>query len=366
VLRRFTECLRAWLPVRRRANLAGYSMWGASLVLFAGANAVAFALGASLWRAGAITLGTVYLIFNYTELLRRPIERLRTQLADLQQAGASIARVTELFNLESAIRDGVGTTLPPGALAVSLDHVTFGYGADAPVLHDVTLDLLPGRVLGLLGRTGSGKTTIARLLCRLADPTAGVVRLGGVSERDTRLDELRDRVALVTQDVQLFQGTVRDNVTFFNPAVPDARIVAALDTLGLSAWFCALPAGLDSELTAAGSGLSAGEAQLLALVRVFLKDPGLVILDEASSRLDPATETLLERAMDALLAGRTAVVIAHRLATVTRADEILILEDGRIAERGARAELAADPNAHFARLLRADMVTVEDGKERSD
>ncbi|MGN6360587.1 MAG: ABC transporter ATP-binding protein [Thermomicrobiales bacterium] len=360
-LRRFTERLRAWLPVRRRANLAGYSMWGASLALFAGANAVAFALGASLWRAGAITLGTVYLIFNYTELLRRPIERLRTQLADLQQAGASIARVTELLNLESAIRDGVGTPLPPGALAVSLDHVTFGYGAEAPVLHDVTLDLAPERVLGLLGRTGSGKTSIARLLCRLADPTVGVVYLGGVPLRDASLDELRDRVSLVTQDVQLFQGTVRDNVTFINPAIPDARIIATLDTLGLASWFRALPKGLDSELLGVDGSLSGGEAQLLAFVRVFLRDPGLVILDEASSRLDPATETLLERAIDALLAGRTAIVIAHRLATVARADEIAILEGGRIVERGERARLSGDAASRFARLLQTDLAADRDG-----
>jgi ATP-binding cassette, subfamily B, bacterial len=361
VLRRFTERLRAWLPVRRRANLAGYSMWGASLALFAAANALAFALGASLWRAGAITLGTVYLIFNYTELLRRPIERLRTQLADLQRAGASIARVTELLNLESAVPDGAGAPLPPGALAVSLEHVTFGYGPEAPVLHDVTFHLARGRVLGLLGRTGSGKTSIARLLCRLADPTAGAVRLGGVPVRETRLEDLRDRVALVTQDVQLFQGTVRDNVTFFNPTIPDARIVAALDALGLAAWFRALPQGLDSKLLGAGSSLSGGEAQLLAFVRVFLKDPGLVILDEASSRLDPATEMLLERAIDALLARRTAIVIAHRLATVARADEIAILEGGCIVERGERARLVSDATSRFARLLQTGLAADRDG-----
>jgi ATP-binding cassette subfamily B protein len=182
-----------------------------------------------------------------------------------------------------------------------------------------------------------------------------------VPVRETSLEELRDRVALVTQDVQLFQGTVRDNVTFFNPTIPDARIVAALDALGLAAWFHALPQGLDSKLLVVGSSLSGGEAQLLAFVRVFLKDPGLVILDEASSRLDPATEMLLERAIDALLARRTAIVIAHRLATVARADEIAILEGGCIVERGERARLVSDATSRFARLLQTGLAADRDG-----
>jgi ABC-type multidrug transport system fused ATPase/permease subunit len=206
-------------------------------------------------------------------------------------------------------------------------------------------------VLGLLGRTGSGKTTIARLLFRLYDPTEGAVRLGGVDVRAPRLAELRRRVGVVSQDVQLFHATVRDNVTFFDPSVPDDRIVAVLDEVGLGPWLRRQPRGLEAELRGAG-GLSAGEAQLLAFARVFLKDPGLVVLDEASSRLDPATERLLERAVDRLLAGRTAIVIAHRLATVARADRVLILEAGRVAEAGARAALAADPASRFARLLR--------------
>ncbi len=353
VMRRFAERLRAWLPIRRRASLVGYSMWVGTMALFAIGNALAFALGAGLLRAGAITLGTVYLIFAYTELLRRPIDRVRLQLEDLQRADASIRRVAELFAIESKVRDGAGAPLPPGALAVALDGVTFGYDADAPVLRGVTLDLAPGRTLGLLGRTGSGKTTIARLLLRLYDPTAGEVRLGGVPLRETGLADLRRRVAIVTQEVRLFQGTVRDNVTFFDPAIPDARIVAALADLGLSGWLGALPDGLDTELEAEGGGLSAGEAQLLAFVRVFLKDPGLVILDEASSRLDPATEALIERAVAGLLAGRTAIVIAHRLATVRRVDEILVLEGGRIIEHGPRERLVAEPGSRFAGLLRA-------------
>jgi ATP-binding cassette subfamily B protein/ATP-binding cassette subfamily C protein len=216
-------------------------------------------------------------------------------------------------------------------------------------------------VLGVLGRTGSGKTTLARLLLRLYDPTAGTICLGGVPAPAARLHALRRRVGMVTQDVQLFQASVRDNLTFFNRAISDVQIMDALDGLGLRDWLRGLPDGLDSEL-GAGIGLSAGEAQLLAFTRVFLRDPGLVILDEASSRLDPATEQLVERAVSKLLhpkhGQRTGIIIAHRLATVQRADDILILEGGRMLEYGPREQLARNSDSRFAQLLRTGMEEV--------
>jgi ABC-type multidrug transport system fused ATPase/permease subunit len=382
VMQQFHGLLRDWLPLQRKAGLAGYSMWMTTLLLFAAGNAVAFGLGAYLYQAGAITIGTVYIIFYYTELLRQPIEQIRTQLQELQKAGASIERVEELFHTRSRLVDGPGAGIPAGALAVEVANVSFQYQDDprtegrvlrtekstssvlepqSSVLSDISFTLAPGRVLGLLGRTGSGKTTLARLLLRLYDPTSGAVCLGGVPATAARLGELRQRVGMVTQDVQLFQASVRDNLTFFNPTISDARIMDALDELGLGDWLRGLPAGLDTEL-GAGGGLSAGEAQLLAFARLFLSSPGLVILDEASSRLDPATEQLVERAVGKLLrpAGvrRTGIIIAHRLATVQRADDILILDDGRVLEYGAREQLARDPESHFARLLRTGMEEV--------
>jgi ABC-type multidrug transport system fused ATPase/permease subunit len=213
-------------------------------------------------------------------------------------------------------------------------------------------------VLGVLGRTGSGKTTLTRLLFRLYDPDAGAIRLGDVDIRHASLADVRRHVGMVTQEVQLFNASVRDNLTLFNRRVADEAIVRALREIGLWEWFQSLPDGLDTQLGPAGGGLSAGQAQLLALTRVFLRDPGLVILDEASSRLDPATERLLERAIDRLFANRTGIVIAHRLGTVQRADDILILEHGRIAEYGRRKELAANPNSRFAHLLRTGLEEV--------
>lgn len=209
-------------------------------------------------------------------------------------------------------------------------------------------------MLGILGRTGSGKSTLTRLLFRLYDPDLGSVWLGDMNLRDLRLDDLRQRIAMVTQDVQLFQATVRDNLTFFNRSISDEQLEHVLKQLRLWEWAQSLPNGLDTQL-AGGQSLSAGEAQLLAFARVFLKDPGLVILDEASSRLDPATEMLMERAVDRLFAERTGVVIAHRLKTVQRADDILILENGCVVEFGPRVALMNDPGSRFYHLLQTGL-----------
>jgi ATP-binding cassette subfamily B protein len=288
-------------------------------------------------------------------MLRLPLERLSRQMNSFQQATGGIVRVRELLATRARVADGPGAPFPQGALSVELDRVSFAYGAE-PVLRGVSCRVAPGEVLGLLGRTGSGKSTVSRLLFRLHDPTEGAVRLGGTDLRQARLDDLRRRVGLVTQDVQLFQGTLRDNVALFDRAVADARLGEVFAELGLDGWVRALPSGLDTPLGAGGRGLSAGESQLVALARVFLKDPGLVVLDEASSRLDPQTERLIERAVTRLLAGRTGVVIAHRLTTVQRADRVLILDDGRVAELGRPADLARDPASRFARLLRAGIT----------
>jgi ATP-binding cassette subfamily B protein len=195
-------------------------------------------------------------------------------------------------------------------------------------------------------------------LFRLHDVSAGAVILGGTDIRDARLDELRRRIGLVTQDVQLFAGTLRENVTLFDEAITDAELFDVFSALDLDQWLAELSDRLDTILGSTGRGLSAGEAQLVALARVFLKDPGLVVLDEASSRLHPHTEQLLERAMGRLLSGRTGIVIAHRLATVKRVDSVVILDAGRIAEHGRRGDLTNDPESQFSRLLRAGMREV--------
>jgi ATP-binding cassette subfamily B protein len=286
-------------------------------------------------------------------MLSGPLGQLTRDVQDFQSAGASLVRAQQLLDEPLRLRSRIGHALPSAALAVALRHVTFGYDPTRPVLRDVTFELEPGDVLGLLGRTGSGKSTIARLLFRLHDPDEGTIRLGGLDLRDARLEDVPSRVGLVTQDVHLFRATLRDNLTLFDPRVPDARLRETLDLLGLAEWYGLLPSGLDTVLGAGAVGVSAGQAQLIAFARVFLKDPGLVILDEASSRLDPATERLVEVATVRLLTGRTAIIIAHRLTTIARVDRVVILDEGRIIEAGPRAGLAADPQSHLARLLKA-------------
>ncbi len=323
----FALALRGWLQAELKAGRGMAVMLVVSFGLLAVGMTTAFGIGLVLVKAGLITVGTAYMIFFYAEQLRRPTEQIVSQIQDLARASASISRIRDLLALHSAVADGAGEPLPAGALALEVERLTFGYTPGSAVLDNLSFALKPGEVLGLRGRTGSGKSTLARLVARLYDPSGGQIRLGGVDVRTVRLTDLRRRVGVVTQEVQLFRGTLRDNLTLFDATIPDSRIWSALAELGLREWADTLPNGLDTEL-AGGGGLSAGEAQLLAFARVFLKDPGVVILDEASSRLDPATEQRLEQAIDRLLRGRTAIVIAHRPATLRRADRVLSLADG--------------------------------------
>jgi len=363
VVERFTRHLREWLPASVRGFMGWAHLWSTNIVLFSALTALVYWLGFRFFGEGALSIGSVYLVFSYGELMRQPMDRIRTQMQDLQKAAAALTRVEALLALESRLPQDGTTPLPTGALSVAFEGVSFAYrdGDDASgeiVLHDLDVALEAGRTLGVLGRTGSGKTTLVRLLTRLYDPVGGTVTLGDVALRHTNMTDLRRRVGMVTQDVQLFRATVRDNLTFFDQEMDDRKIHAVLDELGLSDWVQALPHGLDTTLEAGGGGLSAGEAQLLAFTRIFLRDPGLVILDEASSRLDPVTEQLIERAVDRLMAGRTGIVIAHRLSTVTRADDILILEGGRVVEFGNRRALAGDPDSRFSFFLRVGMEEV--------
>lgn len=382
------------------------SGWMAQALAYAVTNFVyvigyglGLAMGAYLYLQGEVTIGAAFVLVYYVGMLADPLDALRDQGEVFQHATVGVRRVSRLFDQQPQVDDTGVYRLPSGPLQVTFDRVSFVYtdgdeqdeaGHGAPdrlgvgqygmefsdaaltverramsdgagrrlTLSDIALDLAPGRVLGVLGRTGSGKTTLTRLLYRLYDPSEGSIRLSGSDLRAVSLQDLRRRVGVVTQDVQLFQATLRDNLTFFDREIEDARIEAALEELGLLDWVRAMPEGLDSMLSAGGRGFSAGEAQLLAFTRLLMREPGLVILDEAASRLDPITERRLEAAIDRLLQNRTAIIVAHRLHTVSRADDILILGEGRVLEYGRRAALSAQADSHFARLLRSGLEEV--------
>jgi ABC-type multidrug transport system fused ATPase/permease subunit len=423
VMARLYPLLNTHAQLRTRTYTLSTVVGATSTLLFVLALAGSMGLAAMSYQAGAMTIGMVFTLVYYVGLLESPLDSVRRHLSYIQRALAGVNRTREFFILRPEVGDRATTAsaaLPAGAPGVVFDGVSFAYKdrrqntdhrpheepadketvvhgpssvvdiLDTPtVLHNISFAVGPGRVLGVLGRTGSGKTTLTRLLFRLYDVDEGTIRLeidqtaddrpqttesstatvvrrpsSVVDIRDISLADLRRHVGMVTQDVQLFAATVRDNLTLFNnydpnrPAIDDDHIIGTLETLGMDDWYRGLPDGLDTVLESGGKGLSAGEAQLLAFTRVFLRDPRLVVLDEASSRLDPGTEQLLERAIDRLLESRTGIIIAHRLRTVQRADDILILEDGRVVEFGPRAALAADPDSRFYRLLQTGLEEV--------
>ncbi len=375
VMRQFYIFMQKVLQSTRRAAMMVNFIMNMMIFLFTLGTATAFAIGAFLFLHNTITIGSVYVIFYYTTMLERPINAIVRQIEDLQKAGAGIVRIQQLFAFQSKIQERPVNlkSLPSGgkALAVTFRGVTFGYddgpeaGQKEYVLKDLSFQIQPGRVLGLLGRTGSGKTTLTRLLFRLYDPDSGEIAIqpihsseGNLDIRDLPIHALRGQVGMVTQTIQLFNASVRDNLTFFDRDILDEKILCGIEELGLGKWFRTLPQGLDSMLASGGGGLSAGEAQLLAFVRVFLKDPGLVVLDEASSRLDPASEALVGQAVRRLVEGRTAIIIAHHLSTVQQADEIMILENGSIVEYAPRQQLANDPKSHFSQLLQTGLEEV--------
>ena len=358
VMKGFFDHMWSWFRVSVRAEAVASVVTNTALFVNSAGLAVSLLVGAYLFYEDWITIGTVFLIYQYARLLTRPVIVVSHEMEGLQRAGASVIRIHDLLRTRREVIDGRGVRFPDGPLSVRFDSVSFAYNSGESVLRDVTLDLRPGRLLGLLGRTGSGKTTMTRLLFRLYDPDEGRLLIGGKDIREARLSDLRDRVGLVPQDVRLFHGTVRDNLTFFDRSVPDAHLLDVLGEMSLTRWYDSLPEGLDTMLQPDGGGLSSGEAQMLAFARVFLKNPGLVILDEATSRLDSSTEASIKRAIDRLAQGRTVLIIAHHLATIRRCDDIVILENGRLVEAGEREILASDPTTRFHRLLQTGLEEV--------
>ena len=312
------------------------------IVELAGVTGIALivGVGGGFVSADIVTVGTVAAFVLYLNNLFEPIQQLSQLYNTLQQAGAALQKLFELLDERPSIAERPGAVDLPEQGGLELEHVSFGYG-DRDVLHDVSLQVPLGERLALVGPTGAGKSTLAKLIARFYDPREGRIDYGDVDLRDATLRSLRERIVVVPQEGFLFAGSVRDNIVVGKADATDEEVHDAIAALGLEDRFAALPEGLDTEVRERGTRLSAGERQLVSLVRAALADPSLLVLDEATSSLDPGTERTVERALGHLTEGRTVVVVAHRLSTAARADRIAVVDDGCIAELGTHDELIA-------------------------
>jgi putative ABC transport system ATP-binding protein len=314
-----------------------------------------------LGLAGDISAGTLVAFLFLVTLFVAPVQTASEVLNEAQNAVAGFRRVLDVIDTEPDVRDpalaGAGSVreLPPGPLGVRFEHVSFRYAPGSrKALDDVTLTIEPRQRVAIVGETGSGKTTFAKLVTRLMDPVEGRVLLGSDAGGWVPLDEvafasLRSRVVMVPQDGFLFDATVGENVRYGRPGMTDAQVTTAFEELGLGTWVEGLADGVATPVGQRGESLSAGERQLVAVARAYVADPDLLVLDEATSAVDPATERRLTRALDTLTNGRTTLTIAHRLSTAERADDVLVVEAGRVAQRGTHAELV-DAEGPYARL----------------
>ncbi len=351
-LRQMEEYIQQQIRHGRLAYSLGGLVWPCTLFTTGLGSGFMLAWGGYLFLTGQMTLGTVYLIYAYMNLMLWPIEDLSHQLEELQKAGGSLVRIEELRQEKTSLHYGTRTDMGPSPVSVRFQQVYFRYADDTKaVLKNVDFALAPGHTLGIAGRTGSGKTTIGRLLARTHDPDQGQILLNGQNLQEFDQETLRRKVGVVTQNVQFFSGTLRDNLCLFDASYTDPQLEDALRELNLLPWLQAQSQRLDTPMSSYALDLSAGEAQRLALARIFLRDPDVVILDEAVASLDPATEEEVEEALQKLLRNRTGIVIAHKMKSLEKVDEVLILDQGEMLEYGTRRELLALPQSRLNHLI---------------
>lgn len=320
-------------------------------------------------RFDLLTAGQLVAFMFLISLFSAPVRMMIEMLNEAQNAVAGWGRVLSVLDTPADVSDPGGAIdpftgerlpavegareLPTGALGFEVRDLRYSYPNGPEVLHGLTLDIAPRSHVAIVGETGSGKTTFAKLLTRMMDADSGEILVGGVPVNKVPFASLRSRVVLVPQEGFLFDSTVRENLRFGRPAATDGEIVQALNELGLRDWYESLPAGLDSTVGQRGEALSAGERQLVSLARAYLMDPDVIVLDEATSAVDPAADVRLQAAIEGLSRGRTTITIAHRLSTAERADQIIVLEKGHLAEHGTHAEIVGLEGGIYARLHRA-------------
>jgi len=337
--------VKAW----RRASFVNIRLFAFLPLAQALALIVVLLAAASMYRHGTISIGTITAFVLYLIQLFDPIGRFTEWLGEFRSGLAALAKIVGLLEVPSAIEERPGAVELPREGALTLNGVSFGYGDRHAVVHDVTLEFAPGEQVVLVGATGAGKSTVAKLLTRQYDPQQGSIELGGVDLRDATLESLQRRIVLLPQEGHLFSGTIADNVRLAHPDATDEDVRAALRDIGALERFEGLPEGMATDVQTRGVRLSAGKRQLVGIARVALADPTVIVLDEATSSLDPATEAAVERAIAAVAEGRTVVTIAHRLSTAERADRVAVMEHGRVVEVASHDELV-EQGDRYARL----------------
>ncbi|MFI0371640.1 ABC transporter ATP-binding protein [Actinomadura sp. 1N219] len=346
--RRVNETVDAHRDAQTRAQAMVALTFPVSELVAAVATAAVVIAGTLLGIAGHLSAGELVAFLFLVTLFVSPMQTATEVFNQAQNAIAGWRRVLGVLDTVPDVADpgDDGETLPRGPIEVRFESVGFAYPGGPPVLHDVTVDIAPRSRVAVVGETGSGKTTFAKLLTRLMDPVSGRILVDGVPLDRIRFSSLRERIVMVPQDGFLFDASLADNIRYGRPDASDADLVLALTELGLADWLDGLPDRLDTPVGQRGESMSAGERQLVALARAYIADPDLLVLDEATSAVDPATEVRIQRALEGVTRGRTAISIAHRLSTAEAADEVVVFDAGRIVQRGPHAELVAEPGVY--------------------
>jgi putative ABC transport system ATP-binding protein len=341
-MRRVEDVLERRFQAQFKAAHFGNVLFATAELFAAALTAMVIAVGLLIGPEGGVTAGVLLAFLFLVNLLVAPIQTLVEILDFAQSAASGLRRIVETLDAPIEIPQAVDAVdLPDGWLEVSFTDVGFSYRTGPEVLSDITVEIPSGGRIAIVGETGSGKTTFAKLLVRLLDPDRGVIAIGGVDLRRVAQASLRSRVAFVPQEGFLFTGTIADNVRYGDTAATDDDVMASLRELELDDWVGSFPSGIDTSVGERGSSLSAGERQLVALARAWISNPDVLVLDEATSAVDPALDVRLRRAIDRLTSGRTSITIAHRLATAEGAEQVLVFDRGRLVEKGTHRELIA-------------------------
>lgn len=351
-----------YVAYNTRLHFLEYGFWSGIGFIEIVLTALGLWLGAGWVADGSMTTGTLVMFAQYAAMIYWPVLELSDQLAEIQRAGGAADRIFGALDLAPTIETPAEPKRVPSGAKISFESVGFEYDEGVPVLRDLSFDLEPGRTVALVGATGSGKTTVINLLMRFRDPTAGCVRLGGIDLREFDPHEYRRRFGLVLQDLYLFPASVRENLRAFRDEVTDDALIEAARTAGILEALEARPGGLDAVLAEGGADLSYGERQLLAFARALAVDPEFLVLDEATSSVDPGTELRIQETLERLTAQRSSLIVAHRLSTIRRADLILVLDRGEVIERGDHASLIARGGSYADLVRRQEAAGETEGR----